>query len=209
MASASMVPVAALAALEQAINGYLALDPASRGRLAGLAGRVIAIELRGTPLTLHLRGTDAGIQLMGDYDGEVDTTLSGAPFSLLRMGLGDAREALFKGDVEIRGNVELGQEFKRILDGIDIDWEEHLSHLAGDVVAHQVGTLFRDLKAFIRRGAEVIGRDASDYLRFEKEMLPLKEEVEEFLSGIDTLRSDVDRLEARIKRLVNQRVTDE
>ena len=41
------------------------------------------------------------------------------------------------------GDVELGQQVKTLFDEIDIDWEGHLARFTGDVVAFQVGSLFR------------------------------------------------------------------
>ena len=200
-----MIDVAALAMLEQALNAALALDPRTVARLARLEGRVIAIELSGTGIRLTLQPTVEGrLRLMGDYDGEVDTTLRGAPFAMLRMSSGRTGEGLFRGGVEIDGDVELGTQIQRLFEQLDIDWEEHLSRLTGDIIAHQIGNTVRDLFAWGERAAEHLGRDSADYLQEEREVLPVDWEVEEFIQGVDTLRSDVDRIEARIKRLTKQ-----
>ena len=197
-----MIHVAALAALEQTLNAALALDPKTGERLARLQGRLIAIELRGTPITLTLQPTAAGtLRLMGDYDGAVDTTLRGAPFALLRMGSGRTGEGMFRGEVEIDGDVELGTQLQRLVERLDIDWEEHLSRLTGDIVAHQLGNTVRGLFAWGQRAADHLGRDVADYLQEENDTLPVAWEVEEFIQGVDTLRSSVDRLEARVRRL--------
>lgn len=200
-AQVSMLSVAALAGLEQALNAALALDPKTVERLGRLQGRVIAIELQGTGIRLLLQPEQNGLRLMGHYEGQVDTTLSGAPFALLRMSTGRTGEGLFKGGVEIDGDVELGQQIQRVFEKLDIDWEEHLSHLTGDIIAHQVGNAVRGLLNWGERAADHLGQDTADYLQEEAEILPLPWEVAEFLEQVDTLRSDVDRLEARVKRL--------
>lgn len=204
-----MIGVAALAGLEQALNAALALDPKTGERLARMQGRLIAVELRGTGITLTLQPTAEGkLRLMGDYDGEVDTTLRGAPFAMLRMGSGRTGEGLFKGTVEIDGDVELGTQLQRVFERLDIDWEEHLSRLTGDIVAHQLGNTVRGLFSWGQRAADHLGRDVADYLQEENDALPVAWEVEEFIRGVDTLRSDVDRLEARLKRLVRKTVDE-
>lgn len=200
-AQVSMLSVAALAGLEQALNAALALDPKTVERLGRLQGRVIAIELQGTGIRLLLQPEQNGLRLMGHYEGQVDTTLSGAPFALLRMSTGRTGEGLFKGGVEIDGDVELGQQIQRVFEKLDIDWEEHLSHLTGDIIAHQVGNAVRGLLNWGERAADHLGQDTADYLQEEAEILPLPWEVAEFLEQVDTLRSDADRLEARVKRL--------
>ncbi|MGM0593574.1 MAG: ubiquinone biosynthesis accessory factor UbiJ [Pseudomonadota bacterium] len=199
--SASMLNVAALAGLEQALNAALALDEKSARRLQRLDGKVVAVELSGTGLRLHMQPTGNRLRLMGHYGGEADTTLRGAPFSMLRMGLGRTGEGLFKGGVEIDGDVELGTRFQQIFEKLDIDWEEHLSRLTGDIIAHQLGTTVRGLFAWGERSAEHLGEDIADYLQEERDALPVGWEVEHFIAAVDTLRSDTDRLEARVKRL--------
>lgn len=204
-----MIGVAALAGLEQALNAALALDPKTGERLARMQGRLIAVELRGTGITLTLQPTEEGkLRLMGDYDGEVDTTLRGAPFALLRMGSGRTGEGLFKGGVEIDGDVELGTQLQRAFERLDIDWEEHLSRLTGDIVAHQLGNTVRGLFAWGQRAADHLGNDVADYLQEENDTLPVAWEVGEFIQGVDTLRSDVDRIEARVKRLARKMVDE-
>lgn len=197
----SMLGVAALAGLEQALNAALALDPKTLERLGRLQGRVIAIELKGTGIRLLLQPERHGLRLMGHYDGAVDTTLRGAPFALLRMGSGRTGEGMFKGGVEIDGDVELGQQIQRVFEKLEIDWEEHLSRLTGDIIAHQIGNTVRGLLNWGERSAEHLGQDTADYLQEETEILPVPWEIQEFIEAVDTLRSDVDRLEARVKRL--------
>jgi ubiquinone biosynthesis protein UbiJ len=43
--------------------------------------------------------------------------------------------------------------------------------------------------------------NVSDYLKEESLILPDQSQVNNFLSAVDTLRADTDRLEARIARL--------
>ncbi|NOY62885.1 MAG: hypothetical protein GXP10_07020 [Gammaproteobacteria bacterium] len=73
-----------LKAIEVAIDRYLDLDPTIKPQLAELAGKIVAVELKGTGITFYLRPTASGIQLLSNYDGAPDATLSGAPFSMLR-----------------------------------------------------------------------------------------------------------------------------
>lgn len=195
------LPTLVLAGLEIALNRYLGLDEDTLARLAPLSGKLIAVELRGLGVTLHMVPHAGGIQLLGNYQGTPDTTISGTPITLARVGYGRDRGALFAGEVEIRGDVALGQRFEAVLQDIDIDWEEQLSHLVGDVAAHQVGRVVRDTLAWSAKSADSLGRDLGEYLQEESRQLPRREEVDAFLAAVDGLRDDVDRLEARVKRL--------
>jgi ubiquinone biosynthesis protein UbiJ len=198
---ASMIQVAALAGLEQALNAALALDPKTGERLQSIDGKVVEVVFSGTGQRLFLQPQDGNLKLMGHYAGEVDTTLRGAPFDLLRLRSGRTGEAMFGRGVEIDGDVELGTRFQRIVEKLDIDWEEHLARISGDIIAHQIGNTVRDLFAWGKRSADHLGDDITDYLQEETRTLPTGWAVNEFIDGVDSLRSGVDRFEARIKRL--------
>lgn len=198
---ASMVYVAGIAAIEQALNGVLALDPQTRERLRELDGKVIAVVFKGLGTTLYFTPEGDRLRVMGYYDGRPDTVLRGTPLAFMRLRTGDAAGGLFGGEVSVEGDVELGQRLQRLLDRVDLDWEEHLSRLTGDVVAHQVGSLMRGAFAWGRNAVDSLRRDAGEYLQEEVQLLPAKGEVAAFLGEVDRLRDDADRLEARIRQL--------
>ena len=195
------VPALVLAGLEITLNRYLSLDPETLSRLAGMTGKLIAVELRGVGITLYMAPHSGGIQLLREFDGSADAVISGTPLALARVGIGEERGLLFAGEVEIRGDVTLGQRFESVLRELDIDWEEQLSHLVGDAAAHQVGNLVRDALQWGAKSADTLGRDLTEYLQEESRQLPQRDEVNKFLAAVDVLRNDVERLDARVKRL--------
>jgi ubiquinone biosynthesis protein UbiJ len=206
MSEASLFPVALLAGLETAVNRTLALDPATLECMRALEGKVIAMEFRldaqatQNP-TLYVLPGPAGVRLMGQFEGQPDTTLRGSPLSLLRMTMGATGEGLFTGEVEFHGDVALGQRFKRIWDDLEIDWEEHLSQYTGDILAHQAGNMVRGLGEWGREAAARLRQDLGEYLQEERRDLPHRNEVADFLAGVDRLRDDVERIDARVRRL--------
>ena len=192
-----------LESVEQAINALLALDPVASGRLAGLHGRVVRIHLSGIDLDINVvPGHDGRVQLLGSIEGEPDATLSGSPLDLMRANDKEKGHAqLFAGNVRIDGDSAIAQGFSEALGGLDIDWEEQLSRLTGDVVAHEIG---RGVRAAQREGDRIghsMRDNLSEYLTEEARLLPHRYEVGEFLAEVDTLRDDVDRLAARIALL--------
>lgn len=193
----------ALEGIEQSINGLLALDPVALQRLAMLHGRCVALQLNGLGLTLYfVPGHDGRLQLLGSIEGEPDCTLSGSPLDLVRASdETSGHRQLFAGNVRIDGDTALAQRFSEALAGLDIDWEEQLARLTGDIAAHEVG---RGVRAAARQGErmrEVTAANLSEYLTEEARLLPHRFEVDEFLADVDTLRDDVARLEARIALL--------
>lgn len=218
MTAPATLPEAVTRAIETALNGYLGLDPELARKLAPLAGKVVAIELRGLNLAFYLqvaderlglrsrRGSTSSVhglvRVLSVYDGVPDTTLNGTPLTMARLGLSaTSGELLFSGAVRIDGDVGLGQQFKKLLDSIDIDWEEQLSRVVGDVVAHRAAVAWRDLSHWARQTFDTLGRDTAEYFHEERRDLPTRDEVDGYLAAIDTLRADADRLEQRVARL--------
>ena len=199
------LPAGAIAGLEAVINRYLRLDPDIGPRLAALSGHCIAIDFRGLDLTLFIFPDEHGIQLKDHIEGEADTVLRGTPLGMAQLGLGgNTEKTLFSGEVIIEGDVETGQAFKGILDGLDIDWEEQLSGLTGDVIAHQLGNSARLARRVFRHGLATLEEDLGEYLQEELRVLPSRIETENFSADVTRLSMDIDRLAARLKRLQTQ-----
>ncbi|NOY62884.1 MAG: hypothetical protein GXP10_07015 [Gammaproteobacteria bacterium] len=108
---------------------------------------------------------------------------------------------MLSGAVEIRGDSELGQRFQAILNAIDVDWEEQLSKVTGDVVAHQLGNMARGVNQWLTETADSVAQDVGEYLQEESRDLPHPSQVAQFVADVDQIRMDVDRLDARISRL--------
>ena len=190
------------ATLQTAANQFLNLDPNAKTRLHALAGKVLAVEFSDLPLTLYFLPTNDDLQIFSQYDGVVDTHLRGSSLQLLSMGA-SARpgESLFKGEVSIEGDIDLGQQFQTILRNLDIDWEERLSYVVGDVAAHKLGNAARGLVQWSRQAAQSLQDNLGEYLKFEANSVPARFEIDRFQQQVDTLRDDVERLQARIERL--------
>jgi ubiquinone biosynthesis protein UbiJ len=196
------LPASLLAGLEAALNRYLRLDPDAMTRMAALQQRSIAIELMPLQLTLYVVPGENGLRLRSQLENAPDTVLRGTPLGLAQLGLGSqGGKTLFSGSVTIEGDVETGQAFKAILDDMDIDWEEQLSRLTGDVFAHQLGNTARRAAGVLRNGRHTLERDIGEYLQEELRVLPTRIETENFSADVSRLGMDTDRLAARIKRL--------
>ena len=190
------------AALEAALDRYLSLDPEIAARLTPLNGKVLEVELRGLDLHFYLLPAGHRIQVQGHYESTPDASLRGAPLSLARVALSEqGRRSLFSGAVQLEGDTELGQQLQDIINAVDIDWEEQLARLTGDVVAHQAGNAARGAQQWAARTRDSLTLDLADYLHEESRQVPARGEVERFVAEVDTLRSDIERLAARVKRL--------
>ena len=67
-------------------------------------------------------------------------------------------------------------------------------------MAHKTGNLVRGFRNYIKDTREMIAMDISEYLRYEKGQLPDQFEVNEFISAVDIIRNDVERLQSRVDK---------
>ena len=188
--------------LENALNRYLALDPEAPGKLNEFEGRVICIDVRGPGKRICLSITGNRIVILDAYDDEPDATIIGSPAALIKLGVRrDAAPLFFSGEVEIRGNTRLGRRFKSLLADMDIDWEEHLSRLVGDIAAHRISNAFDALSSWGRSAAGNFADDVGEYLQEESRDVVSEAEMAYFCQQVDECRDGAERIEARINRL--------
>ncbi len=187
--------------LEIAINRVLRLDPDTLARLGELDGKCIAVHLAraGSDAEFFLFPSAGGFRLRTTPDGVPDVTIRGGVpvFARLLFGGNGTSRA---GELQISGDIELGQHFQRLLKQIDLDWEEQAARVVGDVAAHQLGRAARGLRDWALQSRAYLEQDAREYLTEESRLLPRREAVEQFLRGVDTLRADTDRLEKRLEQ---------
>ncbi len=190
--------------VEKIVNDVLLTDPDLLADVAAMEGKVMAVELVGPDKTIYIFPESSGIHLQPEYGGDVHVLIKGSPFALLKMTRQqDKQPASFDGDVEISGDLALGQHLQQMIKRLDLDWEELLSHKIGDVAAHQIGNLVRSLSAWAKDSHESMEQNIGEYLRIEAELTPNKTEIDQFMNDVDDLRNDVDRLEQRIARLTS------
>ena len=189
--------------LQIAVNRYLDYDPEVPKQLARMQGKVVELNFQFLDCSLYFIMNADGLDITEELDGVADTTISGSPLALAMMGLQESStSSLFSGDVVIEGNTELGAQFQTFLENIEVDWEEPLSQITGDVVANQLGNFVRDLSGWTQETTKTNALNVSEYFREEQGMLPSKFEVNKFKADVDELRLSVDRLEAKVQRLV-------
>ena len=107
--------------------------------------------------------------------------------------------------MEIRGDAELAQKFRELVLLLRPDPEEELSLLVSDVPAHQIGRFARMALGWTRKAAATTAGNLAEYFGHERHDLVPRNEGEQFLRGVDSLREDLDRLEARVALLHERR----
>jgi ubiquinone biosynthesis accessory factor UbiJ len=195
------------AAIEFALNHTISLDPNGRKLISRFHDKVIKLDISNPNLAIFILAQGETFQLLENFEGHINTTIQANLIDLVQLSLQTNDEknlSIFKGRIKITGNIGLGQQFQSLFSKLDIDWEEHASHLTGDIIAHQ---LFSSGKKFLnwkKNSKQTLGLDISEFLQYETRDLLEKREVEHFLNQVDELCSATDRIEARIKRVETQ-----
>ncbi len=194
--------------LEIALNQYLSLDEDVSLFLTPVAGKVIAINILPFNETIYLCPTIDKIQVLESYLPEVDASISGTLSALGLMGLSSTpMRSIFRGEVKIEGDTNIAHKFQQIFDKLDIDLEEKLSQFTGDIVAHKIGNLFRSSQKWTEESVETFKLNTREFLQEETRDLPAGPEADILYSQIDEIRSDFDRLSARVNKLKTQEVS--
>ncbi|MFC3908256.1 SCP2 domain-containing protein [Legionella dresdenensis] len=199
-----MIKKYTLKALQKAVNHALALDVSMPDRLAALEGKVIEIIVAPLSVNFYIAFRDKTLVLLDNYDQRPDTIIHSSPLGLIRLSFLPASKArsLFNDKIRMSGDIELGQQIKKIFDELDIDWEGHLANFTGDVIANQVGSLFRQGLAFTRHVDNSLRHNMTDYLQEELRVFPPREEINDFFNDIDQLALDTERLQANVNLLM-------
>lgn len=195
-----------LARLEQAVSMALSrllkTNADTAARLAALEGSVIEVALRDSARSAYALPSADGVRLKRRHDGAVAVKVSGRVADFLAYARASRRgDSLGAGRIEIAGDLAIAQQVQALLAELSIDWEELLSRSIGDVPAHQVGRAARAFFGLGKRALAKFERDAADYLKHELRLVVSRQELDQFGRAVFTLADDVDRLEARIKRL--------
>lgn len=195
-----------LAPLESILNRNIAGSAAARSLCKRLEGKVLALRFTDLPLSISFRSDGERMTLDTMQPEEASATLSGTPLSFMQLAGATPEAALRTGAVHIEGDAEVAQAFSELLKAARPDLEEELSRVVGDVAAHQIGNVARSVLAFGRRASDTFTQNVAEYLQEEGRDLPTRIEADEFIVGVDKLRDDAERLEARLALLEARKV---
>ena len=187
-------------AIENLLNRNLPRSPRARELASALVGKRVRVEARDFRWVVIAESLNTSIRLTREStDGQPpDADISGSLLNLAALASSHPEEVIQRGDVTIRGDAEVAQKFRELAMLLKPDVEEELSRLIGDSPAHQALRLVRLATGFGRRAAQTGVRNVAEYLAHERGDLVPRAEAEDFYRGVERLREDLDRVEARV-----------
>ena len=190
-----------LALAQGSLRKIMAGDERAQARLRALEGRVLALDFEGLDCRVFARVEGGVIVLAGALEEPPHVTISGTAGEFIASRRRGAAGGAF-GKLEVRGDAATAQAWQELFADLEIDWEEWLAGLVGDVVAHQIARAGRAFGGWLAGTGRTLEQDLSEYLRYEIEIVATREQLEEHYRAVTVLTGDIDRAAARLERLL-------
>jgi ubiquinone biosynthesis accessory factor UbiJ len=168
----------------------------SRPHLQPFAGKVVQFNFVLAKANLLIL-EDGSLAIAGETHAP-EATIHVPPSLALRLL---ARDEAAKMCIKIDGDTHLATEFSKVLQNMRWDIEEDLSHVTGDIAAFKIGEFTKKAFTEMRQQSQSAAEMLSEFWQEEKPILAKKRHVEQFNTNVDTLKSDVARLEKRLSKL--------
>jgi ubiquinone biosynthesis protein UbiJ len=194
---------------EIVINRALKLDPLTPQRLSALANHTLEIHILDLPYHLHFFFSEEKIYIQKQENATTaataDVVLTAHSAVFLNLAITkDIPSAKHQG-LTIEGNIDLIEALQALFMDLHMDWEEPLSRITGDVFAQGLGKMMRGFTSEAKRLGRSFAENLGEYLQEEAKLFPTKIEIETFLSEVDSLYADIERLEAKIHFITENR----
>ena len=110
----------------------------------------------------------------------------------------------FRKKVRVEGNADFAATLSNVFSNLNWDYEEDLSRVFGDILAHRVIGIFQALKAWSESTSAALSSNLGDYLTQEALLLVSAAEVESYAFAVDEQRDALEKLKQRIYLLERQ-----
>ncbi len=188
--------------LERALNATLAMDPTSVQLLAKLDGRVIAMNIESIDGSFYLLPHRERVTIEINHDQNPDIVIKGGLLAYVRSATASVRGSANPDQLlEISGDAHSVAVLRDFLRSLQLDFEEQLSSLIGDMPARQAGNQIRSFAEWAEQVGQSIAVNTGEYLTEEKQLLVARPRIDRFLIAVDQLRNDTERLASRLGTL--------
>jgi len=190
--------------IQKAINLALSMDPGARKRLQPLRGCILEIRVTTLNHSVFITTESDQIVILPSAD-QATVTLSGSTMAFAKLASYRDKSSLFRSrDISLTGDAVRAQQLQRFARDLNVDWEAILAEVIGDVPAHAIGTSIRNTLTWGKHVSRSLKQDLEEFIKYELRLLPGKAIARHQFESIDQLRLASDRLEARVRKLMNK-----
>lgn len=212
-----LAPQVLTAALEAAANKALEWSSNSTQLLLPLINKVCIIYIQEVETAVLFSFTPQDINVSADIDQLYNTIpddngasalqnnqcwVSISVFAIDKLKQNNQMTKLIKsGKLDFAGDLGILQSVSRLFDNLDIDFEEVLSRYVGDAAAYQFNTSGKKAAASITSQLALLSKTLADAALDQKPIGVRPIMLINFSDGVNIIRADVDRLEAKLVQL--------
>lgn len=190
--------------VELACNQALEHAPESLSKLQSLSGNTIVLEIKNINQSVTIEPQPFGVELSLGASESATVTLAATPAALIKIARSGMENAdLEPGELEIHGDPIVAQKIAGIASNLEVDWDELLAEHLGEMPASLLSQGVSIAKAAAEQGGEQLKSKVNQALQTDFELVAAPDQVEDYLEGVDDLRAVVDRLELRLKKLLD------
>ena len=199
-----LLNTASVAALENLINRLIQQDPSTLIKIRELEGKTLAINCQQPNIRLTITLQREGVYLSTQdtevaTDAEITMTVSDA-FALLAAQ--DKNAEVLRRQLKIVGDTQLFNTVFQMFSQFEIDWEAHLSQVIGGLAAHQIHQGWQKIWALGQAGLSNFRNNFAEFVEEEAPFTSSQTAFEAFKDDLFDLKIELDRLEARMDRLI-------
>lgn len=186
--------------LESTVNKLQQLDSSALQRRKQLNGTIIGVALKEINKPLYFVISSQQIDILAHYEGQADCFIRLNISALKELQNNHQLTHLIKTEqLEVEGDIQTVQRFARLLTEMDIDWEEHLSAIIGDVLAHKLYYQFKQCRQNVSLQIKKIEKQSAEYITEELKIAPGPLEVAYFCEQVNDIKKQTDALEQRLQ----------
>ncbi len=181
------------------LNHLLSQNDWMQSKLVNHKDKIVVIEISGFKLVLRVdeNGLLQSINNSENFDCFIKLTANDFINQLINNN---------NGNISIKGDLELANQVSQVLKKIEWDVEEDLSRYIGDIPAIHTTKILKKVITSSQKNIKNITGALLEYWQEENKILTKKRNVEIFYSEVDKIFEDTERLEARIKIMIEKKM---
>ena len=187
---------------EELLNRVLAKDPHLQSQLVKFAGKSLQINVHPPDIMVTALLEKGRIRLLSTeaelLDIQITASITGNVGQLLPLIL-EKRDnrPLSNPALAITGDASFIQELHASLSSLDIDWEDYLAPLLGNLITNELSHISNDIRNWSKQASVNMRRNVNEYLTEEERIFPKKEQLDDFSEELDYLKIRIDRINAK------------
>jgi len=179
------------------INHLLNQNDWMQTKLQPYLGMVIVLEI--DTLLLKFTVNNEGQLIVNDTENPPDAHIQMTLKSLIQLITQKK-----KNGITVKGNLDLANEFSKVIENIEWEMEEDLSRFIGDIPAGEITKISKIVLKQTKKNIINLTENFIEYWQEENKILAKNDDLKTFNSNVDSLEEDVDRMEAKMNNYIKK-----